>query len=432
MGTISVSNLGKAYKQYPSRWSRLAEWLTPGHKPRHTLKWVLRDVSFTVNAGEAVGIVGVNGAGKSTLLKMITGTTQPTTGSVQVSGRVAALLELGMGFHPDFTGRQNVYMAGQLLGYSTDEITDLIPEIESFASIGASFDQPLRIYSSGMQSRLAFALATAKQPDILIVDEALSVGDVYFQSKCYERISGYKKNGMTLLLVSHAVMDVAKQCNRAIFLKDNTVYRDGSAREVANAYMDCLFGSSNRYESILAETTGNLPNDFLSEEFSERYHQRPGYRSDEHRWGRGGAKILDYVLKSGGRAYPSEITTNDAIEIYFSVAFLEDFEHITPGLLIKTVEGIFVYGTNSYISTRGTINLSGQKGRVIIYKFQFRAALNQGHYLLSLGVSGGDPSQTTEAIDRRYDSILINVVNPVHMWGMVDFQAKFEVCDELL
>src|SRR5690606_8406318 len=172
MGTITVSNLGKAYKIYPTRWSRLREWIDPLSRPRHLLKWVLSDLSFIVRPGEAVGIIGVNGAGKSTLLKMITGTTQPTTGSVKISGRVAALLELGMGFHPDFTGRQNAYMAGQLLGYSVEEIAHLMPEIEAFAEIGDYIDQPVRVYSSGMQMRLAFSVATARRPDVLIVDEA--------------------------------------------------------------------------------------------------------------------------------------------------------------------------------------------------------------------------------------------------------------------
>ena len=203
MGTISVTNLGKAYKQYPTRWSRLAEWLIPGRKPRHALKWVLQDVSFKVNPGEAVGIIGINGAGKSTLLKMITGTAQPTTGSVHMTGRVAALLELGMGFHPDFTGRQNAYMARPTAWSCVDQITRTVPDIEAFAEIGDYIDQPVRVYSSGMQVRLAFGVATAIRPDILIVDEALSVGDAYFQHKSFDRIREFQKHGTTLLLVSH-------------------------------------------------------------------------------------------------------------------------------------------------------------------------------------------------------------------------------------
>ena len=166
MGAITVTNLGKAYKQYANRWARLAEWILPWVKAQSTLKWVLQDISFAIQPGEAVGIIGINGAGKSTLLKMITGTTQPTSGSVHITGRVAALLELGMGFHPDFTGRQNAMMAGQLLGLSGQEVEQLMPEIEAFAEIGDYIDLPVRVYSSGMQMRLAFSVATAKRPDV--------------------------------------------------------------------------------------------------------------------------------------------------------------------------------------------------------------------------------------------------------------------------
>ena len=202
MGDIVVSDLGKAYKSYPSQWSRLAEWINPSGKPRHRLHWVLKDINFHLRAGEAVGIVGANGAGKSTLLKLLTGTTRPTTGQISVNGRVAALLELGMGFHPDFTGRQNAMMGGQLLGLSVEEILRLMPSIEAFAEIGEYIDQPVRTYSSGMQMRLAFSVATARRPDVLIVDEALSVGDSYFQHKSFERIREFRRAGNTLMIVS--------------------------------------------------------------------------------------------------------------------------------------------------------------------------------------------------------------------------------------
>lgn len=181
MGSIIVSNLKKEYKSYTSKWGRLRDWWGITKNKNFKAKPILQDINFTISEGESVGIIGVNGAGKSTLLKLITGTTQPTSGEIKVNGRVAALLELGIGFHPDFTGRQNVYMAGQLLGYSSVEIDSLLPGIEAFAEIGEYIEQPLRMYSSGMQARLAFAVATATKPDILIVDEALSVGDVYFQ-----------------------------------------------------------------------------------------------------------------------------------------------------------------------------------------------------------------------------------------------------------
>ena len=244
MGSIAVTNLGKAYKRYASQWDRFAEWILPDASPRHELKWILQDINFVINPGEAVGIIGMNGAGKSTLLKMITGTTQPTTGSVHVGGRLAALLELGMGFHPDFTGRQNVYTAGQLLGIAVEEISALMPEIEAFAEIGEYIDQPVRVYSSGMQVRLAFAVATAKRPDILIVDEALSVGDLAFQAKCMCRMNCFMEAGVTVLFVSHSLNTVRQFCQRAIYLKNGQIAASGPADEVCDLFQnDAALGS---------------------------------------------------------------------------------------------------------------------------------------------------------------------------------------------
>ena len=236
MSEIQVVNLGKAYKTYPSQWARLAEWLIPNSKPRHELKWVLTDISFHIKPGEALGVVGMNGAGKSTLLKILTGTTQATSGHLSATGRVAALLELGMGFHPDFTGRQNVYMAGQLLGLSMEELHTLMPSIEAFAEIGEYMDHPLRTYSSGMQMRLAFSVATAQRPDILIVDEALSVGDSYFQHKSFDRIRQFRKEGTTLLIVSHDRQSIQSVCDRAILLNKGNLVMEGPPEEVMDYY----------------------------------------------------------------------------------------------------------------------------------------------------------------------------------------------------
>jgi lipopolysaccharide transport system ATP-binding protein len=244
MSAISVLNIGKAYKVYPTRFSRLKEWLMPLSKPRHTLKWVLQDVSFSVHPGEAVGIIGINGAGKSTLLKMLAGTTQPTTGSIEIKGRVAALLELGIGFHPQFTGRQNALMAGQLLGYSAKEIVDRMPEIEAFADIGDYIDQPVRVYSSGMQARLAFSVATTLRPDVLIVDEALSVGDLAFQAKCIERMKALLTSGVTILFVSHALNQVRQFCSRVIYITK------GKARVFDSTSTAC-----DHYQNDLATNT---------------------------------------------------------------------------------------------------------------------------------------------------------------------------------
>src|SRR5690554_2638238 len=254
MSSIIVAGLGKAYRQYPTRWSRLAEWLTPW-TTRHQLRWVLQDVNFQVNPGEALGIIGVNGAGKSTLLKMITGTTQPTAGSIRLEGRVAASLELGMGFHPEFTGRQNVFMAGQLLGRSMEELQRLMPSIEAFAEIGEYMDQPVRTYSSGMQMRLAFSVATASRPDILIVDEALSVGDAYFQHKSFDRIREFRKAGTSLLIVSHDRQAIQTICDRALLLDKGRVALEGAPEEVMDFFSAMI---AEREQSTIRQE--RLPN----------------------------------------------------------------------------------------------------------------------------------------------------------------------------
>lgn len=234
MGYIRVQGIGKAYKRYPHKWGRAAEWLGLGQ--HHSLHWVLRGITLEVNSGEAVGIIGLNGAGKSTLLKIITGTTRATEGRVEVGGRVAALLELGIGFHPELTGRQNVWNSARLAGLPPEVISAVMPDIEAFADIGDYMDQPVRTYSSGMQVRVAFAVATAVRPDILVVDEALAVGDVFFQQKCFERIREFRAAGTTLLFVSHAMNTIYSLCQRAVLLDAGRLVCDDSPRVVIDLY----------------------------------------------------------------------------------------------------------------------------------------------------------------------------------------------------
>jgi ABC-type polysaccharide/polyol phosphate transport system, ATPase component len=258
MGNILIRGLGKAYKQYGNRWDRLIEWMSLVPTIRHSHKWILKDVNLDINAGDAVGIVGKNGAGKSTLLKMITGTTEPTEGHIQIQGRVAALLELGMGFDPDFTGRQNVFMAGQLQGLNINEINNLMPEIEAFADIGSYIEEPLRTYSSGMQARLAFSVATCVKPDILIVDEALSVGDIAFQAKCMQRMEFLLKSGTTIIFVSHALNQIRQFCNKAIYIKDGRVELFGDVSTVCDQFQNDLLGINQISEPAEQSASGNI------------------------------------------------------------------------------------------------------------------------------------------------------------------------------
>ena len=222
--TIEVCGVGKAYPKFTGRLNALATWL--GLVPR-VQNWVVRDISFSVEQGESVGLIGVNGAGKSTLLKLITGTAIPTEGTISVQGKVSALLELGMGFHPEFTGRQNVILAARMQGLSHAQLAELMPAIQDFAEIGSYFDQPVRTYSSGMFVRLAFSVATAVRPEVLIVDEALAVGDVYFQHKSFARIRSFRDQGTTLLFVSHDPGAIKSLCNRALLLGGGQLVLDG-------------------------------------------------------------------------------------------------------------------------------------------------------------------------------------------------------------
>ena len=430
MNSISVKGVAKAYKHYPTKWMRILEKIQPGSTPRHQKKWVLKDINFEVQAGESIGIVGVNGAGKSTLLKLLTGTTQPTEGTIEVHGRVAALLELGMGFHQDFTGRQNVYMSGLMLGLSRETLTTLMPEIEKFADIGEYIDRPVRIYSSGMQMRLAFAVATATRPDVLIVDEALSVGDSRFQAKCYARIADFKSKGTTLLLVSHSAGDIVKHCDRAIFLKDGHIAMDGAARDVTNRYLDELFGKPGTVKqsvTSLSSSTSASPALAMNSSNEDLFHTRPGYRPEEYRWGQGGAKILDYLIIADGVEYPSNIISSQKVDFIVKIHFEYDYDNVVPGLLLKTLNGLFLYGTNSFLASGGKEYISVSKGEVKAFKFTFPMNLNQADYLLSFGISAGNPQLDLTPLDRRYDSIIIHVSKNMEFSGIIDLNSTFSL-----
>lgn len=364
MGTITVTNLGKAYKQYPNRWARLSEWLTPFSKPRHHLKWVMQDVSFTVNPGEAVGIIGINGAGKSTLLKMITGTTQLTTGSVHITGRVAALLELGMGFHPDFTGRQNAIMAGQLLGYSSEEFSRLMPEIEAFAEIGDSIDQPVRLYSSGMQMRLAFSVATAHRPDCLIVDEALSVGDAYFQHKSFDRIREFGKQGTTLLIVSHDKQAILSICGRAILLNAGKLAMQGEPETVMDYYNALLADSQN--QTITQHTMQS----------SGRVQTISGT---------GDATVSSVQLFNEQNQPIEVVDVGESVRLQVLILVNKDIPRLVLGYGLKDRLGQTIYGTNTDLRQQDLTDVRAKQA----YRFdvKFSANLGPGAYSVVIALS---------------------------------------------
>jgi len=419
---LEAQGVGKAFHRYGSEWSRVATWFGAKTRPIDS-HWALRDITFSVGRGESIGLVGRNGAGKSTLLKLISGTLRASEGTLQVHGRVAAILELGMGFNAEFTGRQNAFHSAGLMGYEREEIDAAMPSIERFADIGAYFDQPGRIYSSGMQMRVAFAVATAFSPQLLLIDEALAVGDVSFQAKCYTRIAEMQAEGCAFVFVSHSVEEIVKHCERALFVDEGRLAMDGSSRDVTNAYLDHLWGK----RATAVSPSVAVPVQF-GPEGGERYETRPLYRPEERRFGKGGAKITDFHLDAAGQAFPVPIPSGARLRIVMQVRFERDVASPVYGLLVKTHDGVFLFGTNSRIAC-ATAPTSVSAGTTVDVEFVLPMALNSGAFLLSLGVSSDEGMDELVALDRRYDSILVQVLQEKPIWGIVDMdaQCRFEV-----
>ena len=384
MGKLVVSHVGKAYKRYAGKWARMLEWLTG--KTRHDKTWVLRDINFTINPGEAVGIVGVNGAGKSTLLKIITGTTQPSSGSVHTEGRVAALLELGMGFHPDFTGRQNVFMAGQLLGLHSDEIAACLPAIEAFAEIGDYIDRPVRTYSSGMQMRLAFSVATAVRPAVLIVDEALSVGDAYFQHKSFNKIREFREQGTTLLIVSHDRSAIQSLCDRAILLERGFVIKDGPPEEVMDFYNALIAERENatvevkRLDDGRAQTTS----------------------------GTGEARVASIELRNEQGETVEYVNVGEPVRLEVKIRLHADLPELVFGYMIKDRLGQSVFGTNTHHLKVKMAQL--KKDELLTLVFSFPANIGLGSYSVSTALHVADTHLATN-YEWRDQALMFNVVN---------------------
>ena len=435
---LTVSHVGKAYKRYPNKWARALEWVS--RRPQHEKTWVLKDIDFSVKPGEAVGIIGVNGAGKSTLLKIITGTTQPTTGSVQSSGRVAALLELGMGFHPDFTGRQNVFMAGQLLGLSQSEIAQHMPAIEAFAEIGEYIDRPVRLYSSGMQMRLAFSVATAVRPDLLIVDEALSVGDELFQRKCFSRIEAIRKAGATILFVSHSGGTVVELCDRAVLLDAGELLAVGRPKQIVGRYQKLLYAPADRREKLRDEIRrdGDAGITYHSDNVQELSSPPMAPEAPPQQdlpdsydpalqpastiaYASYGAIIHDPVVYTEQGERVNNLTRGKNYRYSYRVRFEHAASNVRFGMLIKTISGVELGGAASASSNRTSLPFV-RAGDEYTIEFEFCCRLNAGIYFLNAGVVG-DLNGSETYLHRLIDIAMFRVMSESEnlSTGIIDF-----------
>jgi lipopolysaccharide transport system ATP-binding protein len=365
MVAVRAEKLGKRYKQYAHSSGRLIEWVTGGRVQRHNPTWVLRGASFEVRAGESLAIVGANGAGKSSLLKLIAGLTRPSEGSVAVNGRVA-VLQLGLGFHQEFSGRQNAYAAAELLGVRTAEVARLMPEVEAFAEIGAAIDDPVRTYSSGMQVRLAFAIATAARPDILIIDEVLAVGDAYFQQKCIARIHRFRDEGTTLLFVSHDPAAIKRLCERSILLDRGLLIREGPSGEVLDYY-----------NAIIARMTS----DYEIREGAALRSQGGTLRSGS------GEVLVTKVELLGEQGPVRALPVGARLRVRVEGEAKQDVDEVTVGIAIRDRLGVEAFGINTHLL--GVPPRALAQGEAFCAEFALPLNLGVGSYTLSTAVHVG-------------------------------------------
>jgi lipopolysaccharide transport system ATP-binding protein len=428
---IRVSQLSKCYHIFDRPRDRLLQMLFRGRRCFFREFWALRDVSLEVAKGEVIGIIGKNGSGKSTLLQLICGTLAPSSGEVSVKGRVAALLELGSGFNPEFTGLDNVFLNASILGLTRQEIERRLDQILAFADIGNFVHEPVKTYSSGMYTRLAFAVSVCVDPDILIVDEILSVGDVLFQAKCFRRFQSLVNAGTTILFVSHSTEQIVRNCSRAVLMESGRLAGSGSPRSIVNCYLEALFGTAKREEDTGTDTQPTLdaPVEAVGEQalLNGVFEQRPGYNKHEYRWGDGTARIRDFVLtRENESTHRTHFDSCDRISLAMRIEFLKECAAPIFGLIIKTPDGVTLYANNSRDVDGGPLLHPVAAGCSVIVVFKLALSIGQGDYLLSVGVAEDDGTGIVPK-DRRYDGIHIHVSNPSKSFGLTELGMECSI-----
>jgi lipopolysaccharide transport system ATP-binding protein len=427
---IRATGIGKRYLSYAQPHHRLMQMM--GRKTYAKEFWALRDFNLEVWPGETIGIIGKNGSGKSTLLQMICGLVAPTTGELEVNARVAGLLELGAGFNPEFTGLENVYLKAGLLGMGRAQVDAKLDSILAFAEIGDFVNQAVKTYSSGMFVRLAFAVAVAVEPNVLVVDEALAVGDAYFQRKCHRRIQELQESGSTLLLVTHSTDVVERMCSRGVLVNAGSKIYDGPVRGAISDYMKLIFGTHMTESEgkmpavqVLGETGDEALGTLLASGFSDVLSQRGGFNKDEIRVGNGKALVADlHVVGQSGvpMLYPGQ-----PAEILVKYVFRQPLGRVMFGMQLRTPEGELVYSTNTFTESGEALHY--EQARVVVVRWKFNAHLIPKQYLMTFGISQFDEfGQETIAIDRRADVMVLMVLGDTGAaQGIANLQATFDI-----
>lgn len=416
---IRVTELDKVYKLYDKPSDRMREALGFSKKKKYKEHHALNKVNMTVYQGETVGIIGTNGSGKSTILKIITGVLNPSSGEVAVNGRISALLELGAGFNQEYNGIENIYLNGTMIGFSEKEIEEKMDAILEFADIGDYVYQPVKTYSSGMFVRLAFAVAINIEPEILIVDEALSVGDVFFQAKCYHKFEEFKRMGKTILFVSHDLSSISKYCDRVVLLNQGVKLGEGAPKEMIDVYKRVLVG---QYE-VREEEDGGLLED---KEVAAAAAAQAGVNPELLEYGTNAAKIVEYYLTDDKGIHTTAVIKGQEFSIHMKVDFMEDVPAPIFAFTIKNIKGTEITGTNTMVEKAFLEPVkAGEKKEAV---FTQKMSLQGGEYLLSLGVTGYEKDKF-EVYHRLYDVLNLTVISDKDTVGFYDMGTSAEVYD---
>lgn len=406
---IRVKDLVKTYNIYAKPMDRLKETVSLSHKIYHKEFSALNGISFDVLKGDAIGILGKNGCGKSTLLKMITGVLTQTSGEIEVNGKIAAILELGTGFNPEYTGIENIYLNGTMMGYTKEEMDTKVKNVVEFADIGEFINQPVRIYSSGMFARLAFAVAINVDPDILIVDEALAVGDTRFQIKCINKMKELKSRGTTILFVSHATEQVKRFCNKAIWLKDGKIVEMGESSQIGDLYEEFMkYGESDNKEDVRLNKQDELNEDELGEVLNFKLPSNPDIL----------ASIMKVQLNRDKLKTFDELVVEVTYDIY-----KESIEGFLLGVAINTPDREYIFGPNTYLEK---VDIPNKQGRhKVLYKIPSMSLL-AGHYMIDVGIF---TDEGIVGLDYKHEVCQFSVANKYISEGKVYIDHEWEVIE---
>lgn len=422
---IEIKNITKIYNLYDKPTDRLKEVLFPKFS-KHKEFSALKDVSFDVKKGEILGIIGKNGSGKSTILKIITNVLTPTSGEAIIKGKIAALLELGAGFNMEYTGIENIYLNGQMIGFSKEEMDEKLDDIIEFADIGDHIYQPVKTYSSGMFARLAFSVAISVDPDILIVDEALSVGDVFFQNKCYRRFDDFRRRGKTILFVTHDMGSVIKYCNRCVLLNAGKKVAEGSPQEMVDLYKKIMVGQWDERDENSEKIIDQKVEKVL-EENKKLWKEQMVINPDIEAYGDGRAEIIDFGIFSTDGNIGNNVYKGDYYDVKMKIRINED--NLSPifAFKLRDVKGSELTGTNTMLENIDTSNL--KKGDIVTVTFRQKQYLQPGQYLLSLGCTAFEGDNLV-VYSRNYNCCVLGVVADKGTIGVFDSESQVNIVVE--